>query len=365
MIKNKKKIYGIIITAIIISILFSNVINAGVTDSDDLNNKVERKTTTNYFTTVKLEGTFYNETTNETLTFNKVAEEIEGNVEDGPITEIVDNFKDEFNTWANQNGATRIDDANEEISDYYYDAHDEITQENNGSDVILVGDINDLDNAYGKITINTILNKHQTYTIKIKATKEEVKEKNYLLTNNNFSASFSYEEGHDFQLTVLNVLAMSIDEINAMLDPEDAIDDNTYNTILDTVKNNTKEQGNLLALYAIEVNDSTMGYTGSIKLKIKLSEEMKKYNSFKLVYLDDENNFKVTDIVDFKIEGDYLVGTLPHLSAYALVGNSVPTKAETTTVSTNPKTGDNIITVISIFIVASIISLTIIKKRRE
>ena len=55
----------------------------------------------------------------------------------------------------------------EGVTDYYYEAHDEITTDN-VSNAIYVGDVDNLDSAYisqGKIVINTILNKYQTYTI--------------------------------------------------------------------------------------------------------------------------------------------------------------------------------------------------------
>ena len=45
---------------------------------------------------------------------------------------------------------------------------------------------------------------------------------------------------------------------------------------------------------------------------------MKKYNTFELINI--VNNKKTNDIVKMKVEGDYLVGELPHLSDYALVG---------------------------------------------
>ena len=176
--KTKKMIAFLVIMVMMIAINPLRVVNAAITDPEDLESNILRKTTTNYHTTVKLEGTLYNEITDKTLTLNKTSEETDGNIDDEAVASIIASFKNEFNTWANENKATKVDNPNEEVSDYYYDAHDEITQtsENGDSDVILVGDINDLDSAYtaqGKITIETILDKHQTYTIKMNATIED------------------------------------------------------------------------------------------------------------------------------------------------------------------------------------------------
>ena len=71
---------------------------------------------------------------------------------------------------------------------------------------------------------------------------------------------------------------------------------------------------------------------------MKLTDEMKKYNTFKFLFLDDNNNFEIKEVHDVKIEGDFLVVELDHLSAYALVGSNV--EANNTS---NPTTGDKII----------------------
>ena len=65
---------------------------------------------------------------------------------------------------------------------------------------------------------------------------------------------------------------------------------------------------------------------------------MKKYNTFKFLFLDDNNNFEIKEVHDVKIEGGFLVVELDHLSAYALVGSNV--EANNTL---NPTTGDKII----------------------
>ena len=53
--------------------------------------------------------------------------------------------------------------------------------------------------------------------------------------------------------------------------------------------------------------------------------------------------FSENDVVELKVNGEYLEGTLPHLSVYALVGskNKLETISSDSVVS-NPKTNDSI-----------------------
>lgn len=145
-----------------------------------------------------------------------------------------------------------------------------------------------------------------------------IKEKEYTLTANGATVIFTYEEGHDFQFSFLDVLKLTPDELE-MFD----ITEEEFNQILELIKANTKEYGDLLGVYAIDISDDTDYYGDEAILKIKITDEMKKYNTFKFIYLDDENNFVIEEIVDFKVEGDYIVANIPHFSAYALVGSYV------------------------------------------
>lgn len=166
----------------------------------------------------------------------------------------------------------------------------------------------------------------------------ESTEKEYTITSGDATATFTFEKDHDFILTFFDVLKMTADQL-AELD----CTEEEYNEILEKINNSIKKYGALIAVYGIEINDGNIGYTDGVKFKVKLNDEMKKYDTFKFIYIDDEDNFKVGDIVDFKIEGDYITGTLPHLSVYALVGskNKLETISSDSVVS-NPKTNDNI-----------------------
>ena len=125
-----------------------------------------------------------------------------------------------------------------------------------------------------------------------------------------------------------------------------------FNAILNTCKKQIEGYGTLLSLYAIEINGTDFNYSDKVQIRIKITDKMKEYDSFKLVYLDDENGFAVSEIVDFEVDKDNneIVANLKHLSAYALIGE----KTESSSNKSNPKTGDSI----AFDIVILIISIT-------
>ncbi|MBQ7503239.1 hypothetical protein IJT93_11135 [bacterium] len=149
---------------------------AGVTDTGDGSNQIIRKTTTNYFTTVKANASVSFRTGDPTQYWSANSGEMVGNYTDSNVQAVISSYRNSIISWieskrSSESGIKSLS-VTGGVTDYYYDAHDEITQSHNGvdgsNDVILVGDIDDLDNAYaaqGQITINTILDKHQTYQI--------------------------------------------------------------------------------------------------------------------------------------------------------------------------------------------------------
>ena len=171
--------------------------------------------------------------------------------------------------------------------------------------------------------------------------KSQSQNKEYTLTSGNNSVIFDFESGHTFQLKFTDMLKMTLAELS-----EYNLDENSFAEKKAIIINNVKKYGTLLGVYVIEIDDGNIGYSDEVKIKIKLTDEMKEYNTFKFIYLDENNNFKVGDIVDLKVEGEYLTGTLPHLSVYGLVGSTT----ETTT--TNPKTGDNIISSVIMLVIS-------------
>lgn len=65
---------------------------------------------------------------------------------------------------------------------------------------------------------------------------------------------------------------------------------------------------------------------------------MKKYNDFKIAFLKDDGTLE--DLIKLTQNGEYLEGTLPHLSRYVVIGNNIEITPNT---SNNPPTGDNIV----------------------
>ncbi len=170
-----------------------------------------------------------------------------------------------------------------------------------------------------------------------------------ITTSSGFTVSFEGEEDEEYGLTVVDVLTLSNDQISEL-----GVTEEQFKQIKDQIIEATKDYGDLLNVFVIEVDHRGQQYTGSVEIKVKMTESMKKYNKFKFVYVDEDNNFKVGDLVDVRIEGDYLIGTLPHLSVYAVTGEYIE---EEQTNTNNPNTGDNIISSI-IMLSVSILGLS-------
>ena len=397
---------------------------------------------------------------------------IDGNTTDNNIASIISGYRDDMNTIANNYHAYPWT-VSEGIVDYYFEAHDEISQNMNN----------------GQVTINTILNKYQTYKIIGKGTTKNIKTINISLegpfagdevtltpmqgvclnaggcytpsVKPDVSTTDAHVEVDALWVTSVNQL---IDDINVNYysgpieagerykavifikaidgykladnvvikvngsDPEAVmdimndneeipvvteiesqvrkveytLDDERGNQIIFTdyegivyVFNSTdilnmtdeesevvssetgmsieelKEMGNkaiesakkavegkgtLVGLYDFTVVNAGVPLeevAGGFKIRIKMNDEMKKYNKFQIAFMKDDGT--LDDLITLTQNGDYLEGKLPHLSTYAIIGN-VEEK------SSNPPTGDNI------YLYASLLGLSLIglytKKKR-
>ena len=114
-----------------------------------------------------------------------------------------------------------------------------------------------------------------------------------------------------------------------------------------------------------------------------MTDDMKGYDTYKLIYIAEDG--ATEKAIELTKNGEYLVGNLPHLSMYALVGYKTETETtdtnataeNTNTTGTitsntntevktnNPKTGDNIITVFCIFAISLLGALTTLKLSRN
>ena len=106
---------------------------------------------------------------------------------------------------------------------------------------------------------------------------------------------------------------------------------------IENAKNASKGLGTLVGLYDFSVydgNEFKEEATNGFKIRIKMTDAMKKYNDFYIAYL--KNDGTIDEPIKLTQNGEYLEGVLPHLSTYAVIGNYVENIE-------NPKTGDNII----------------------
>ena len=158
-----------------------------------------------------------------------------------------------------------------------------------------------------------------------------------------FSVTFEGEEGEEYGLKAVDIMSLSKEDLENY-----GITEEEYNEVKNQIVDQIKGYGALLSVYTLEVDHRGTLYKGPVQIRVKMTDEMKKYNKFKFIYIDENNNFKVGDIVDVQIDGEYLVGTLPHLSVYAVVGDNVE---ETETKDNNPKTSDNVIINITMLVV--------------
>ena len=163
------------------------------------------------------------------------------------------------------------------------------------------------------------------------------------------SATFVEESGHSYSLTIINYFDYSKEDILSLAE----ISEQEYDETLNAISEGVKAYGELVSLLEITVtSEQDFDVTNiPVTIKIRLTDEMNKYNILKLIYLDDDLN--VDNPVSLTIEDGYATGILPHLSTYILVGsNDIVVSAEneesSTTIPTesvsNPLTNDNIYT---------------------
>lgn len=140
----------------------------------------------------------------------------------------------------------------------------------------------------------------------------------YATDDNNFTISFidDFEKEFIFRVESLSE-AIKNNENNKEL-----------NKIFDAVKDELKDNGSFIDLYDVTVkyeSNNEEKTKGIFTFRIKITDEIKKYDAYELINIEpSEDKIIKNDIVKAKIEGDYIVGELPHLSQYALVGKNTP-----------------------------------------
>ena len=213
----------------------------------------------------------------------------------------------------------------------------ELEENMSGKDIVIVHEKHDDDEVTGYELIDAIYNENNNtvtfetdsfsnYAIASKEASEKIE---YTIKDvNGNEIKFKNGEGHNYILTIVDYLNYSKEELVQEYD----VNPDEYDLVLNTLKNKTSNYGDLLSLFEIIVTDENDREVnnGPFTIKIKMTDKMKKYNTFKIMYLDDELN--IESPITLNVEGDYLVGSIPHLSKYVLTGS----------VTKNPQTGDNI-----------------------
>lgn len=162
--RTKVKIMALFVLATMFINLMIPSINvlAGVNDTG--NGNIIRVTTTNYHTTIVADCSL----SEKDLTYHKESEEIEGDISDDSVKAAIQSYKDELLAWFNEQNINGYA-ISEGVSSSYYEVHDEIVNSKD-ENFVIIGDPEDLDNAQaavGTVTINTILDKYQVYTISL------------------------------------------------------------------------------------------------------------------------------------------------------------------------------------------------------
>ena len=242
-----------------------------------------------------------------------------------------------------------------------------------GNNIIIVHNVNDGD-EYEIIEIESYDSETNTITFKTKSfsnyaiaikdnaqTGEETStdKEQYTITAGDVTVIFSDDEGHNFELTIEDLANLTEEQLE-----EYGLTLEEYEQAKAEVIEALKEYGTVLNLYNIDIRDGQFEHNGEITIRIKMSDEMKKYNSFKLICIDNET-ISANDIAELKINGEYLEGNLYHLSNYALVATNVATEDNTNNSATetakNPVTGDNIMTCIMLFAISTFGAFVTIK----
>ena len=305
-----------------------------------------RKTTTYYHTivdgklTIKGDSAF----TKDYKSGNADNEEeyLNGNIDEEIVANKIKEYTDDMNEIASNYRAVAT--ITGEISNYYYDAHDEITE----------------DMATGVITINTILNKYQVYTLTGTA---EVNMTTYTLNDKKENQIiFKDYEGIVYVYNSTDILNITDEEIQAISE-EMEVDVDTIkelgNSMIEAATNAVEGKGTLVGLYDFSVVDDgkfKTTATNGFKIRIKMTEKMRKYNEFYITFLKEDGT--IEELIKLTQNGDYLEGILPHLSRYAVIGNIVENTSDNTKeITNNPQTLDNIMVYTSMLGIC-IISLT-------
>ena len=180
--------------------------------------------------------------------------------------------------------------------------------------------------------------------------------------NNNTDKKTDYNlnVGEDFKISFTdNANKDYFLNVNLMQDNKDGASEESRKKEIQEVKELINKNGEYIEWYSITVQTQSGSYKedGPFTLKIKKTDEMKKYDTFEFIniFADDDGKLVKGDVVKMKVDGDYLVGELPHLSTYALVGKKIE----------NPSTGVTKYTVSGVALLLTTLGVYTLYKRKN
>lgn len=165
-----------------------------------------------------------------------------------------------------------------------------------------------------------------------------------------------------------NVVLISDEKVNKNYELKEK--DLTTEKVATKVSKQIKDENDLVSFYDVSVyNDGkeVPMKNGKFTIKIKIDANVDEYENYKVIYVDDKG--KISEYLDGRIEGNYIVFETTHLSQYGVVGT--PKKeALVSRVVINPKTKDwgkilKITMLMSFVVVASGVIFFLIYKSKK
>ena len=138
---------------------------------------------------------------------------------------------------------------------------------------------------------------------------------------------FTAPEGDTYTFYINDILTITDKDLQEIVDllNDPAITFNglkeQHNKLINYGKNAAEGKGELLKLYEVYLNTNGVEIhevEGGFKIRIKITDQMKDYEKFQLIFIEEDGTTE--DSIELTINDDYLEGTIPHLSIYALVG---------------------------------------------
>ncbi len=172
---------------------------------------------------------------------------------------------------------------------------------------------------------------------------EPEKDTPYTATDGQNTIDFLEEEGHAFSLVVIDIMELTDAELLEFSEGE--INREAYEAMEAALKEALEDKGEVLSVYQILLLDEHNNEIeqGPFNIKLAMTPEMEDFDTFKLLYVDFDNNFDIEETIELSAANGFLTGTLQHLSNYVLVGTKTGTNTNggTTNTTETPTTNNN------------------------